>query len=270
MKIATLVVHATIRVAAFCLFAVSVQAEPVVFESTDTPPYWSASLPDNGIGGRILKLLSAEAGVSYTIDYLPVKRFRNSTATYIVGDPDILVNQANRAIFPIGIFRSAFFYYKPRHDVLKLNSLRDLRGLTLGVLRGTIEDKSDFVRNGVRVEESDSVESLLRKLKRGRVDLCIMVGGTGRYKIRELFPAERDDFAQVYVEGLDRPLSIMVDMNDPEGKSIAQRYRKVLEKTLKSQKYRDILSDFYGSGITGREDKLDSYIRYYADTWGTK
>lgn len=270
MKTATLVCYAVIRVVALCLLVVSVRAEPVVFESTDTPPYWSAALPDNGIGGAILKLLSAEAGVSYAIDYLPVKRFRNSTATYIVGDPDILVHQKNRAIFPISVFRSAYFYYKPRHDTLKLNSLRDMRGLTLGVLRGTIEDKAAFARYDIKVEESDSVESLLRKLKRGRVDVCIMVASTGSYKIQMLFPSERDDFIQAHIAGLDRPVAIMIDVGKPEGVLIAQRYRQVLEKTLHSQKYRDLLTDYFGTFGHDREEKLDDYLRYYATTWNTQ
>ncbi len=270
MKSAILVVSTTIRVVALCLLAAASFAEPIVFESTDSPPYWSASLPDHGLGGRILKLLSDEAGVSFAIDYLPVKRFRQSTATYMVGDPDILVQQKNRAIFPVGIFDSAFFYYKPHHDVIDYKSLRDLRGHTLGVLRGTIEDKSDFVRNGVNVEESDSVESLLRKLKRGRIDFCIIVAATAHYKIQQLFPNERNDFVQVYLAGLDRPLTVMIDVDNQQGRQIAQRYRQVLEKTLKSQKYRDILHDYYGADGADREKRLSKFISYYAHTWGTK
>jgi len=105
---------------------------PVVFQSTETPPFWSASLPENGLGGTILHLISDAAGVAYSIEYLPVKRFRHSLATYIVGDPDILINQKHRAIFPIGLFRSAFFYYKPHHEVIEFHSLRDLRDTLWG------------------------------------------------------------------------------------------------------------------------------------------
>jgi polar amino acid transport system substrate-binding protein len=270
MKSITLVVNTTVRVVALCLFAASVLAEPIVFETTDTPPYWSAVLPDNGIGGSILKLLSNEAGVKYSLDYLPVKRFRNSTAPYIVGDPEILLNQKNRAIFPIAVFRSAFFYYKPRHDVINPTSMRDLRGRTLGVLRGTLEDKASFTRYDIKVEESDSVESLLRKLKRGRIDLCIMVASTGHYKIQTLFPSEAENFVQVYIARLDRPVAVMIDIDNPEGKVIARRYRQALVKTLHSQTYRDILNDYYDSDSSDREEALNKFIQYYAHTWDTK
>lgn len=257
------------RIAIGVLLAVSVRADPVVFQSTDTPPYWSAQLPGNGLGGEFLQLLSDEAGVTYAIDYLPVKRFRQSVATYMVGDPDILTRQRHRAIFPIGIFHLAFFYYKPRHEAIRFHGLRDLQGLTLGVLRGTMEDKDRFVRNGIKVEESDSVESLLRKLKKGRIDFCITVAGTGRYTIQQLFPAEQDNFVQAIIPGLDRPIAIMIDVDDAEGKKIAGRYRQVLDKTLRSQAYRAILEKFYGRNNIpeNRDEQLNKFIQYYANTW---
>lgn len=251
------------------LLAVSVRAEPVVFQSTDTPPYWSAQLPENGFGGALLRLFSDEAGVAYSIEYLPVKRYRQSLATYMVGDPDILTNQKHRAIFPIGIFQSAFFYYKPRHDEFKFLSLRDLQGYTLGVLRGTIEDKARFISYGIKVEESDSVESLIRKLARGRIDFCITVEGAGRYTIQRLFPDEQDNFAQAVIPGLNRPVAIMIDIDDLEGKAIAQRYQQILDKTLHSGKYQAILEKFYGKNNVpaDRHEQLNKFIQYYQNTW---
>lgn len=230
----------------FLLLTGFVHAAPIVFESTDTPPFWSPSLPENGFGGALLRLVSEAAGVTYAIEYFPVKRFRESLATYMVGDPGILINQKHRAILPIGLFRSAFFYYKPHHDVIEFHGLKDLRGHTLGVLRGTIEDKALFVKNGVNVEESDSVDSLLRKLKRGRIDLCILVSDSGRDAIRNLFPKEKSDFVQIIIPDSVRPIAILIDVDVPEGKIIAERYSKVLNSTLHSRKYHEILERFFG------------------------
>ena len=242
---------------------------PVVFQSTETPPFWSATLPENGLGGAMLHLLSVAAGVPYSIEYLPVKRFRNSVATYIVGDPDILTNQLHRAVFPIGIFRAAFFYYKPHHDVIEFHNLKDLQGHTLGVLRGTLEDKDYFVSNGIKVEESDSVESLLKKLKRGRIDFCILVDATGRYAIKRIFPDEQDDFVQSAIPGSVRPIAIMIDIDVPEGRAVAERYRRVLDKTLRSQAYHEILESYYGKNhIPGdRFEQLKKFAQYYAVDW---
>lgn len=242
---------------------------PIAFQSTDTPPYWSASLPENGLGGAMLQLMSANAGIEYTIEYLPVKRFRHSLATYIVGDPELLINQKHRAVFPIGIFHSAFFYYKPKHEVIEFNNLRDLKGYTLGVLRGTLEDKDYFDKHGINVEESDSVESLLKKLKRGRIDFCILVAGTGRYTIKQIFQEEQDNFTQVIIPGSFRPIAIIIDTAAPDAKNVAQRYRQALDKTLHSQKYHDILENFYGKNSIPSDIsvQLKRFGQYYESTW---
>ena len=221
------------------LLAFPASAKPIVFQSTDTPPHWSA-----------------------------VKRFRHSAATYIAGDPDVLLYQKRRAIFPIGIFRSSFFYYKPLHDVIAYRSLRDFRGHTLGVLRGTLDGKEAFERNGVTVEESDSVESLMRKLKKGRIDVCITVTGTARHTIQQLFPGEQDAFVDVVIPALDRPIAIMIDLDDAEGKIIAQRYLRVLESVLNGSEYNAIVEKYYsGEEVLYRKEKLNYFMRYYENTW---
>lgn len=247
--------------------AARAEVHPIVFQSTETPPFWSASLPEDGLGGAMLHLLSDAAGVQYSIEYLPVKRFRNSLATYIVGDPDILIYKEHRAIFPIGIFRSAFFYYRPHHDVIEFHNLGDLQGHTLGVLRGTLEDKDYFVSNGINVEESDSVESLLKKLRRGRIDFCILVDAAGRYAVKQLFPNEQDDFVQVAIPGSTRPIAVMIDVDDPEGREIARRYREVLDKTLLSRKYQEILENYYGKNHipADRFEQVKRFEQIYAN-----
>ncbi len=258
----------------FLLFATSTnisiaENQPVVFQSTETPPYWSPALPNNGLGGSLLQLVSSTAGIEYSIEYLPVKRFRQSHATYIVGDPDLLMDKKNRAIFPIGVFHSVIFYYKPHHKKFELHSLKDLQGYTLGVLRGTLEDKDSFVKAGIAVEESDSNESLLKKLQKGRIDFCILVAGTGWYTIKQLFPESQENFGGIDITDSVRPIAIIIDKDIPEGKALARRYRQMLDGTLRSQEYFNILENFYGKNKipADRFQQLKSFEKYYSVTW---
>lgn len=243
--------------------------QAIVFQSTDTPPYWTPSMPDDGLGGAILKLLSDNAQVKYSINYLPTKRFRESDSPFILGDPDFVINQKPRAIFPIGIFQTAFFYYKPHHESLVLHGFQDLNGLTLGVLHGTLEDKDFFIRNGVRIEETNSPESLLRMLKSGRIDLCILVAGSGRETIHKLFANEQESFALSIIPNLTRPLAIMIDVTHPEGRFIAERYHSVLESTLRSVKYQNILQEYSESQAVplDKSNHLGRFLQQYANTW---
>jgi polar amino acid transport system substrate-binding protein len=244
------------------------ESQSITFESTESPPYWSAALPEDGLGGAILKLLSEKAGFQYTIEYLPPNRFHVSLNPYMLGDPDFLKNQQQRAVIPIGIFRSAIFFYKPHHEAMVINSLKDLSGHTLGVLRGTLEDKATFERQGIKIEEGNSEESLLKMLKKGRVDLCILVAGTGRYTVDRTFPAEKEAFVQTVIPSLTRPLAIIINTSQPQEKAIAQRYRQVLNQVLQSEQYHAILEKHYGKGQvpSDRDEKLNQFIQYYANT----
>jgi polar amino acid transport system substrate-binding protein len=239
---------------------------PVIkFQSTITPPIWSPDLPNDGIGGEILALLSKAAGVQYQIEYLPVKRFQQSIAPYRVGDPDILVVQKPYVVLPIMLFRSAFFFYQPHHKIETFNSLQDLKGHTLGVLRGTVADKTYFTNRGIQVEESDSVESLLRKLKKGRIDTCILVRIAGSHTIKRLFPQEENKFNFIRIPKSERPVAIIIDQDTLEAKAIAERYQKVLHKVLLSRQYREILEHFYDKELNINEwfEVMNKYEHIY-------
>jgi polar amino acid transport system substrate-binding protein len=248
----------------------SIQARPaptvINIQSTVTPPIWSPTLAHGGMGGAILKLLSDEANIAYQLSYLPVKRFQQSTATFRVGDPDILATQKPYAVLPLMTFRSALFFYLPHHKPIKIHHLRDMAGHTLGVLRGTVEDKSYFINHGIKVEENDSIESLLRKLKKGRVDFCILVRISGLHSIKQLFPTEQKNFHAVQIANSERPVALIIDQDTAIGKTMTQRYQQVLHKTLYSVKYREILETYYGKNNVPIDwfTRLDKFERIYA------
>jgi len=262
--------------AVLSMFALALDARgdggPIVFQSTETPPCWSSVMPSGGMGGEILRLLSDAAGLGYSINYLPIARFRASRAPYIVGDPGILTTDRSRAIFPIGVFHSAYVYYQPRHPELTIHSMKDLSGHTIGVMRGTLENMSLFAQHRIKVEESDSTESLMRMLRKGRIDVAVLVDLAGQHLVREMFPNEQDDFVQIVIRGSARPLAVMVDLDAPDGHVIARRYRQVLKITIQSHEYEGILRKYYGTGVEiGKaRETVDRLVEFYASSWGNR
>lgn len=242
----------------------------LVFDSTETPPIWSAALPSGGMGGELLRLLSDAAGVSYSINYLPASRFSKSTAPYIVGNPNLLKIERNRAIFPIGVLHLAYFYYPAKHKPIPINRLADISGHTLGVLRGTIEDRTQFDHLKIKVQEADSIESLLRMLQKGRVDVAFMVEPAGEYAMRRDFPGEERDFVVSRLPNSAMPIALMVDMDAPNGADIAKRYRLALDKTLHDPQYEAILRKHHDRHLAHiKEDRkvLDRLLELYEATW---
>ncbi|MFH2140447.1 MAG: transporter substrate-binding domain-containing protein [Pseudomonadota bacterium] len=242
----------------------------VVFDSTETPPVWSSSLTGGGMGGELLRLLSDEAGVTFSINYLPPARFRNSTSANIVGNPNLLKTERNRAIFPIGVLHLAYVYYTPHHPALQIASLADLSGHTLGVLRGTVENRAQFASFDINVEEADSIESLLRMLQRGRIDLAVMVEVAGKHHIRQTFPEHVQDFAVTRIPGTSLPITMMVDLDSTDGRELARRYRLALEKTVHTPQYDAILRKYHGQDpahLKADRELLDRLMNLYESTW---
>ena len=174
-------------------------AQQVVdFGSSETPPFWSAHMPHNGMGGEILHAISDNSGISSRIIFFPTKRLIQMKTGNHLGDPEHWPDQEFVAIIPIATFRSSFYYYRPNHDkVIVFSGLDDLKGYTIGVIKRSIEDLSFFESFGIRIEESYKQESLFKKLKLGRIDLCGMVNLSGIRIIKKLFPDEIDQFGRI-------------------------------------------------------------------------
>jgi polar amino acid transport system substrate-binding protein len=239
--------------------------------STETPPYFSPALPGNGYAGKILQLLSEHAGFPVRLEFLPSKRFMRSRAPCIVGDPAMLQHEGRRAIFPLTIYRIAYFYYRPRHATLDINDRRQLAGLRMGVLRGTSSDTRAYTELGLKVEECNDNDTAIRMLQRGRLDFAIMVAGSGREAIHRLFPGKEGQFAEQLIPNSARPIALMIDLDASGGPARAARYRAALERTLGSPRYLALFIDYYGSSephiLREFRRRLDNFLRFYADTW---
>ncbi|MBW2607603.1 MAG: transporter substrate-binding domain-containing protein [Deltaproteobacteria bacterium] len=241
----------------FGLMIPSFAADEIVvkFGSSDNPPFWSETLPQDGMCGEILHAISGEIDVKSVIEYLPMARVYDKYAGNAVGNPEFfLPYHEYAAIIPIAFYRSAIFYYKPHHQKeIIFNRLADLRGYVIGVQKGTITDKSYFDRAGIRFEESYSQESLFRKLTLGRIDLCIEIDLSGRLAIKRLFPKEVHNFGRVEISGSASPITIMIEKNFPKGEKLGRKYKEGLRKIVGNGKYREILEKYYDKGNIPRD-----------------
>jgi polar amino acid transport system substrate-binding protein len=221
--------------------------QTVEFGSSETPPFWSAHLPEDGMAGEILHAMSSEIDVKSVIKYLPLKRIRKDLIHNHVGNPDNFAGQEFSAVIPIAVFRAAFLYYKPNHKKeIIYRVLDDIKGYTLGVIRGTLVDIPFFDNKGIKVEQSNSEDSLLKKLKHGRIDLCSVIKLSGIFKIRKLFPKDTENFVHFEIKGSVSPVTIMIAKNHPGGKELGKKYSKGLKIIIENGKYNKIIEKYYG------------------------
>ena len=226
--------------------------------------------------GEILHEISKEIGVKSVIEYLPTTRMIESVGSNLLGNPEFFLSDHDfSAIVPIAVSRLALFYYKPHHNKgITYKKLEDLKGYTIGVMKGSIlrKDLSFFNEYGINFEQSYSKESLFKKLKLGRLDLSIEIELSGLLIIDRLFHDEANKFRRIEIQRSITPVTVMIESNSPNGRLLGENIKKGLEVIIKNGKYHEILEKYYGEGnIPGDWFKLlERYQQMYGLSLSTQ
>ncbi|MBF0495656.1 MAG: transporter substrate-binding domain-containing protein [Deltaproteobacteria bacterium] len=251
---------------------IAADQEIIEFGSSETPPLWSPALPEDGMAGEILHTISREINVRSIIRYIPIKRLRKDLKHNHLGDPENFAGQEFSSFIVIAVFRSSFFYYRPNHPQgITYRTLADLKGYTLGVMRGALEDRSYFEKLGIKVEESNSEISLFKKLKNGRIDLCAVIEVSGIFTINKLFPLDAHNFERIEIARSVQPLAIMFDKDYPGGGGLGKKYEAGLDKIISDGNYRQILEKYYSKGNIPADwfIQLEKFKYLFQNKWPT-
>lgn len=221
--------------------------DSVILKANESLPYWSKTLPHNGLGGELVEAISRAGGVESVIEFTPLKRLIEDTTDNNLGNPVFYMdNQDFGAIIPIAITQVGLYFYNPYHDkTVTFNSLRDLKGFRVGALSGTVTDRAIFDDAGIIFETSYSQESLFKKLQHGRLDFVLELDLVGSQAITRIFPGERKNFEMIALPKSVSPIAIMLDKNYPNVENIAYRYRQGLAQIIKDGTYMNIINLYY-------------------------
>lgn len=254
-----------LALALLCAFPAS--AEAIRFGANESPPCWSASLPQSGMCGQIVQAISREMGLETRIEFFPLSRLIEDDTNNDLGNPAFfMINQDFAAIIPIVIYHVAYFYYDPDHKKkINLRNLNDLKGYRVGILKGTLIERDFLTKAGIVFEESYSQESLFKKLQLGRIDLCVETDLAGHEIIKKQFPQEAGNFGSIVIPRSASPIAMMLDKSQSNAKSLGRQYREGLKRIIKNGTYQKILDQHFGAGQTPSDwyDELRRYERLY-------
>jgi len=208
----------------------------IELDANESLPYFSATLPMDGMAGDIIHAMSKASGMSSYISYKPLSRMISDDSNNDLGDPAFFMrNQHFQAVIPFALTHMALFYYGQGHAGHgNIDSLNALKGRTVGVLKGTIVNRSYLARAGVIFEESYSHDSLFKKLRKGRIDLVVEVDLIGRTVIEKLYPDEQKAFDMHLIPKSEGALAILLSDTQPDAQSFGQRYNRGLRKIIEN------------------------------------
>ena len=168
------------------LLAQPAQAEPQLRMATlEYPPYSSEHLPDGGSIVALTRRAFAVRGHSLQIDFMPWARVRmglrnSSYQGALALWPQEVKEEGLLASRPL--FYSELGLFVRNDHPLPFNQLQELRGQTLGIVRG-YGYPQHILEAGLSLEEAVDDISNLRKLKARRFDMVLLEHIVGNHLI---------------------------------------------------------------------------------------
>jgi polar amino acid transport system substrate-binding protein len=217
----------------------------------DFAPYFSASLPNDGILGGIVREAFKNAGYQVHINYIPYARavmyIKEGKYPVNLGTWSVFANDPEKVnISYVSCFNVAWRFFSYDKPVPQYKELKDLKGFKIGTYLGAM-DNPIFAENGLKVEEKTNMDSLVKMLQMNRLDLVSITDAAFIQKAKELFPTEIEKFKfekpWIVVDG-----SVMFSNKHPDGLKF---YKIFLEESKKLNSSGYILSSlekYYGKG----------------------
>jgi polar amino acid transport system substrate-binding protein len=217
----------------------------------DFPPYFSPSLPFDGMVGEILQESFKGSGVAVRFNYVPyaraLKYFKDGKYPIHTGTSAVFTaddKAAAMSIVPFVKVRWCLFSYN--RPIPEYRKIEDLRQWQIGSYIGAV-DIAMFRNAGIRTQELRSMDVLVKMLHYGRIDFVSICDIAFYPKARELYPDEMDRFK------VSRPLfevdgSVMFTKKHPDGERLSALFKKGFAALKSSGGLRRIVEKYYGKG----------------------
>lgn len=214
---------------------------------TEFPPYTGADLPGGGSATLITRAVLARQGLEMTVSVRPWARALNETQEGIfdglIGvwrSPD----REQTLLFPkpLGLTNQIGFMARVG-TAISVNDLRQLRGLTIGVVHG--------YANPPAVEEAQlrlepAVDDLrnLRKLLIGRIDLALIDKGVARHLIHTQLPSGLTQLKWLEPAVTEMPLYTAMSRRSPHAQARVAQFNVGLDRIRQDGELDPLLKSF--------------------------
>lgn len=195
------ILHCSILVPLLCLvlYAPCFSGETVTIASGNFPPYTGKDLKEFGAANEIVTKAFLAVGIEPEFVFMPWKRVERGIESGRQMCSTIWMDTEERrefAIFsePVIPIRNVVFYSKENLGTFIYSSLDDLKELKVGGIGGYFYVPI-FQNNGIEMEESNSLESLVHKIHLKRIDVFVDDELVGWTVIKNLYPNELHKFA---------------------------------------------------------------------------
>lgn len=222
--------------------------ETVTIASGHWPPYTGKHLKGLGAANEIATKAFLAMGVEPEFVFKPWKRLEQDIEQgYETCSTAWLPTEERKgfAIFsePIITTRNVVFYSKKNLGTYEYKGLEELAKFKMGGIGGYFYVPM-FKKNGIEMEESHSLDSLVHKLYLGRIDAFVEDELVGWTMIRELYPNELHMFASTVAAVKESENCLMCSKASSDSEEILRTFNKGLRQIKESSVYDRVLRKY--------------------------
>ena len=217
----------------------------------DFAPFFSHSLPVDGMVGEIVREAYKDSGVAIRFSYVPYARaliyFKEGKYPVHVGTSAVFSEGEKSAMIIRPFMRIRWRLFTYGKSAPEFKALADLKALQIGSYIGAF-DTAIYRKAGLQPFEQSSMDALLKMLHYGRVDAVSIVDMAFYAKAKQLYPNESDQFkASAPVFQTDG--SVMFSKKHPDGEKLSLIFEKGLAELKRSGRLRQIVERYYGGKV---------------------
>ncbi len=226
-----------------CLLrSLSATAQPILFVTGEWEPFSGAALPNHGIAAEVVAAACKAAGIENKFEFYPWPRAENLVLDgKAFGAFPYAKNDERIAKFEYSdpLFRThSVFAFSTRNKALvgkKFRGWEDVKPYKIAYLAGSWLEK-DMKAAGIDVSLVSDIDSAVKMLKVGRVDLLVDDSAVLTSAIKRQFPGDEDEFTLVPSElfGSGGEVYLLVSRSYPNSRVLLDKFNKGLATIAKN------------------------------------
>lgn len=256
-RLLTIVVMSIMLAVFSCEFTSSTVSaeEKITISAFDYPPYMDESRPEKGLFCELAYEAYKAVGYEASFKFYPLKR----STMYVMEGRELAQlgtewnfpeesRKKDIHALPMFYYRVVGFYLKDRFREIKFKTLKDLRGYSIGVIRGSSDSAILMKDKELKVEEVNRMEQLFKKLYANRNDIVTTVELSGLAYLSENYPNEKDRCAMTEdaVQGLIG--QIVFSNKYPNSQKYTDAFKEGLSLIRENGNYMKVFEKYYGAG----------------------
>ncbi|MCW8928930.1 MAG: transporter substrate-binding domain-containing protein [Gammaproteobacteria bacterium] len=233
----------------FCVlfFSQLVQAEKVSLVTSIWPPYVDKALPDDGLAMKIVK--TAFKRVGYTPE-VRIEAWEKALAGSKLGVYDVAGaiwksdSRKQKLLFSDSYLTNNIVLVANSNSQVEFNSLNDLQGLLVGVLKGYEYDPKFMKDPKILKFKANRLTQNLISVQQGKLDLAVADRRLALYELKHFMGNNRSDFRFLPKALSSRKLYIAAPIENAESKKLIAKFNQGLAAIKKDGTYQKILDTY--------------------------